>query len=179
MMKQLIALFCCILITGCSSYTTGRYSVSTENIMALRDLKANSVSVGAFSGTKAGQRELTCRGIYPIRTADGEPFSDFIRKAFIDEFRIANAYATTSPLVITGNIDHLDFSSVSGNMEIALTIIMSNGKSIDVNESYSFPTSFFDDANACGQAAQAFIPTVQNIVGKVLKSPEFSSFIAK
>lgn len=179
-MKALsLALLFSVLITGCASYTTGRYSASTENIMLLRDMKVPLMKVGPFTATKPNERELMCRGIYPIRSPDGEPFEDFIRKAFIDELRIANAYSVTSDLSLTGKVELLDFSSTEGLWTLSLSLKISNGQSFGITERYTFPTSFFDDANACGQAAQALIPTIQNVINRALRSPDFANLVKR
>jgi hypothetical protein len=31
----------------------------------------------------------------PTKTPDGEPFSNYVRKAFVDELKIANVFSTT------------------------------------------------------------------------------------
>jgi hypothetical protein len=176
MKRQILAIAIFISLTGCSSFTTGRYSVATENVMTLRDAKMKSLSVGGFTSSIPDQKELSCRGIYPIRTSDGENYSEVIRKAFIDELRMAGKYSSTSALSITGNIESLDFSSTSGYMNLSVTIKMSNGSSVSVSDSYPFPTGLWSDENACGQAAQAFIPTVQNVIGKAIRSSQFIDF---
>jgi len=166
-------------LTGCSSFSTGRYSVATENVMTLRDAKIKALNVGNFTSTISGQNELSCRGIYPIKTADGVPFSEFVRRALIDELRMAGVYSALSTSAITGNINHLDFSSTAGNMNLAITVKMSNGSSVSVSDNYNFPTGIWDDENACGQAALAFVPTVQNVIGKLIRSHEFNSFASQ
>ncbi len=146
--------------------------------MVLRSLNGKTINVGAFTSTVPGKNEIMCRGVGPIKTPDGEPFSNFIRKALLDELKIANIYSASAPVTLTGNLDAIDFSSQSGNWNINLTVNSSNGKSIVTSEVYSFTSSFVGDT-ACNQTAQALMPAVQNLVGKVIASPEFSSLIAQ
>ena len=53
-----------------------------------------------------------------------------------------------------------------------------NGKSMLVSESYPFTTSFVGET-ACNQTAQAFMPAVQNLVGKVVRSSEFITLVSQ
>lgn len=95
-MKLLLALVVlAVSSTGCSTYAAARYSISADNVRTLRTFKGQTVNIGAFTAAKPGQTEITCRGVGPIKTPDGEPFEQFIRKAFLDEMTIAELYART------------------------------------------------------------------------------------
>lgn len=178
-MRKLFILFgIAVLASGCSTYSASRYSISTDNVVALRSLNGKAVNIGAFSASTPGQKEIMCRGVGPIKTPDGEPFAEFVRKAMLDEMRIANSYSSSAPVTITGNLDAIDFSSNSGNWNLALTVKSSNGKSMSVSETYSYTSSFYGET-ACNQTAQAFMPAVQNLVGKVVRSPEFVTLVSQ
>jgi len=177
-MKELILFAIVIFSSGCSTYTASRYSVSTDNVIALRSLNNHLLNVGAFSATTPGQKILLCQGIGPIETPDGEPFSEYVRKALLDELKIASTYSPSAPVTITGNLDAIDFSSSSGIWNLSLTVKASNGKSMTVSESYAYSPSFFGEG-ACHQTAQAFMPAVQNLVGKVVRSPEFAALVSQ
>jgi hypothetical protein len=114
MRRALLVFVLAMVGSGCSTYSADRYSVSADNIVALRTLGGQTVNVGAFSASSPGQKEISCRAVGPIKTPDGEPFSEFIRKALLDELRIANVYSETAPITVTGNLDAIDFSSTSG-----------------------------------------------------------------
>jgi len=172
-MKQgLILLLLAALLSGCSTYAASRYSISADNVVALRTLTGKAVNLGAFTSSEPGKREIMCRGVGPIKTPDGEPFSEFIRKALLDELRIANAFSPNAPVTLTGNLDQIDYSSTTGSWALALTVKSSNGKSMAVAENYSYTTSWYGET-ACNQTAQALMPAVQNLVGKVVRSPDF------
>lgn len=178
-MRALVsAILAATVFTGCSTYSTSRYSVAADNVVALRALTGKSINVGAFTAAAPGQREIMCRGVGPIKTPDGEPFSEFVRKAMLDELRIASVYSTSAPVTLTGNLDSIDFSSNSGNWNLALTVKSSNGKSMSVSENFSYTTSFYGET-ACNQTAQALMPAVQNLVGKVVRSQEFASLVVQ
>jgi hypothetical protein len=180
-MKKLFVLSAmAVLVSGCSQFSATRYSISADNVAALRSLNGKTVNVGAFSASIPGQTEIMCRGLRgPILTPDGEPFSEYVRKAMLDELKFAHAYSSSAPVTITGNLDAIDFSHVSGFWDMALTVRSSNGKSISVSESYGYSASVFQGENACNQTAQAFMPAVQNLVGKVVRSPEFGALVSQ
>lgn len=52
---------------------------------------------------------------------------------------------------------------------LALTTMPLNGKSIITSEQYAFKTSFYGET-AFNQTAQALMPGVQNLVGKIVRS---------
>jgi len=174
--KTLIGIASIFILSGCSTYSATRYASNVDNVVALRSLNGKVVSVGAFSATKPGEIEIMCRGVGPIKTPDGEPFSDYIRKALVDELKIANAFSPTATITLTGNLDAIDFSSATGQWNLALTVRSSNGKSINASEQYAFTTSYYGET-ACNQTAQALMPAVQNLVGKIVRSTEFMSLL--
>lgn len=131
-----------VLASGCSTYSASRYAVNTDNVVALRTLGGKSIDVGAFTATKPGESEIMCRGVGPVKTPDGEPFSEFVRKALLDELKIANVYSNAAPVTLTGNLDAVDFSSSGGQWNLALTVKSSNGRSMSVKEAYEYKTSF-------------------------------------
>jgi hypothetical protein len=178
-MKQVLGLMILAgMLSGCSTYSASRYSISADTVVALRTLNGKTMNVGTFSALQPGQSEIICRGVGPIKTPDGEPFSEYIRKAFLDELRIANVFSPTSTTTLTGNLDKIDFSSNSGTWNLELTIKSSNGRSMVVTEDYSYATSFYGET-ACNQTAQAFMPAIQNLVGKVVRSPDFIALLSE
>lgn len=164
------------ILSGCSTYSAARYSSNADNVVALRSLNGKVINIGAFSATNPGETEIMCRGVGPIKTPDGEPFSDFVRKALVDELKFAGAFSAIAPVTLTGNLDAIDFSSGSGSWNLALTVKSSNGRSMTASEQYAFTTSFYGET-ACNQTAQALMPAVQNLIGKIVRSSEFVSLM--
>lgn len=100
-----------LALTGCSTYAATRYSISATNVSALRAFRGTQVAVGPFTAATPGRTDITCRGVGPIKTPDGEPFEEFMRKALIAELTIAEVYAPAAPVTLTGRLDRADFSS--------------------------------------------------------------------
>lgn len=144
------------------------------NVSALRSFRGNPVNVGPFTAAEPGRTRITCRGVGPIKTPDGEPFEAFIRKALLDELMLAEVYSPTAPIILTGHVDALDFSSgiTDSAWAIAVTLLSSNGKRLSVTERYVFTSSWYGET-ACNQTAQALMPAVQNVVEKIVQHPEF------
>jgi hypothetical protein len=177
-MKTVLLLPACLAIAGCSTYAVPRYAVSVDNVTALRTLNGQKINVGEFAPAKRQEdvTEITCRAVGPIKTPDGEPFSQYIRKAFVSELKMADVYGDGAPVTLTGTLDHVDFSSTSGAWQIGLTVSSSNGKSMHVEESYEFSSSFFGET-ACNQTAQAFMAGVQDLLGKLVRDPAFKPLV--
>jgi hypothetical protein len=167
-------------MAGCkATYVASRYSISADNVKTLRTFKGQSVNVGPFSAANPGQTEIMCRGRAgaPIRTPDGEAYEDFVRKAFVDDLTIAEIYSSDATITITGRLDAIDFSSFAeAAWNISLTITSSNGQSFSVFEDYKYPSSF-EGATACNATAQALMPAVQNVIGKVIRHPHFPELL--
>lgn len=170
--KIFVTLILAVVMTGCSTYSANRYSISVDNVTALKEINGTKLDVGEFTASKPGQTEIMCRGVGPIKTPDGQTFENFIKKALVDELKIAEAYSNSAKITLTGNLDAIDFSSSSGTWNLALTVNSSNGNSLTVSENYSYTTSFYGET-ACNQTAQALMPAVQNLIGKVVQNNEF------
>jgi hypothetical protein len=176
MNRLLVLLVAVSALSGCSTYAAHRYSISADNVTALRHLGGKTLNVGPFVSTPPGVKEITCRAVGPIKTPDGEPFSDFVRKALIDELKIANAYAANAPVTLTGTLNRIDFDSANGSWDLSLIVLSSNGKSMTVTERYTYTTSYYGET-ACNQTAQALMPAVQNLIGKLVRTPEFNALV--
>ena len=105
----------------------------------------------------------------------------YLKKALEDELKVAGAHAATSPkTILTGNVTRLEFSSsrglTGGSWDADLTLISSNGKSMNASEHYEFESGFVADT-ACKQTAEAYMPMAQNLIGKIVRSPEFKGLL--
>ena len=171
-----LALAIVSVVSGCSTYSANRYSVNIDNVVELKKLQPAGISIGEFTSSGENRSQIMCRGVGPIKTPDDESFAEFIRNAFLDEFRLSEIYDAEGVVEITGNLDSIDFSSGDGLWEMELTVSSTNGRVISVSENYAYKSSFYGET-ACNQTAQAFMPAVQNLVGKVISSSEFSGLI--
>jgi hypothetical protein len=169
---------------SCSTYAASRYIISADTTSALRAYRGQMVSVGPFTAPASpGRSEINCRDVKPIKTPDGEPFEEFIRKALVAELTIAEVYAPTAPVMLTGRLESIAFSSgtfptaAGAAWRIRLVVASSNGRTLTVSEDYKFTSSYIGDV-ACNQTAHALMPAVQNLVGKIVRDPGFAELLS-
>jgi hypothetical protein len=108
-------------------------------------------------------------------------FEGYIQKALADELKVAGMFDDKAPrTTLSGAVEQLAFSSsrglTGGEWDITLRVRSSNGKSVLVSEHYEFESGFVADT-ACKQTAEAYFPAVQNLIGKLVKAPEFKSLL--
>jgi hypothetical protein len=164
--------FAGLTLAGCETFRTPRYGLSADNIVALRNIgnvAGPRVAVGDFAEPPKFNPDCLAGR---IAAADGLGFAAYIRKALVDEFKIAGLYADGAAIVLTGMLDQLDFNSTVGSWDMTLTVRSSNGRWVRVQENYRFPGSIVA-ATACQRAADAFYPAVQNLLQKLITSPDF------
>lgn len=165
-----------LLLGACSTYTPQRYNISVDNNVALKTLETGNINVATFKEPASFSR--SCRAAGPIAPPEGG-FAGYIQKALIDELKVADKFDDKAPKVtLSGSVEKLAFSSAisGGSWDIDLRLNSSNGKSMDVSEHYEFGGAFAAEA-ACQQTASAYLPAVQNLIGKMVNSPEFPALV--
>ena len=180
-MKMLAVLLAVLFLSACSTFTPQRYSISADNNVALKAIGIGNIDVGAFSGPSSF--DSACRGAGPIAPPDNMSFEAYIQKALVDELKVAGMYDDKAPkTTLTGAVEKLSFSSsrglTGGEWDISLRINSSNGKSLSVSEHYEFESGFVADT-ACKQTAEAYLPAVQDLLGKAIRAPEFKGLIVQ
>lgn len=177
-----IALFALVL-SACSN-APQRYGISTNNHMSLKALKASgigNINVGTF--TRTADLSNNCRLLYGnIALPDKMSFEGYIQKGLIEELTVADMFDDKNAVItLTGVVEQLSFSTMTslmggGSWDIGLRVNSSNGQSTYVSEHYEFEASGQVWA-ACSQTANAFTPAVQDILGKLITSPDFKSLV--
>ena len=154
------------------------YVTAFENVAALSSLLGNKLNVGSFTSSEPDKSEIKCRLVGPVRPPFGDPFSEYIREAFIAELRKADIFSLDAPLILTGHLARIDFDSIVGKWEICLTVGSSSGKSITKAVSCPFASALFGESG-CKVTAQAFMPAVQKLIHTILQSPEFAELVSE
>jgi len=176
-MRRLIGvLLLAAVCSGCASFDVGRYGVSVENNAGLKKFNGRTVSVGKFTATEPGKTKITCRAVGPVTTPDERPFEDYVRKALIDELTVAGMLAESGPVTLTGTLNKVDFDSGAGEWALDLTVISSNGRSVNVADKYKYGFTYVGET-ACARTAKSFVPAVQLLIGKLVYHPEFGSLL--
>ena len=175
-----ITVFLLVLgLNGCSTYMPQRYSISADNNVALKAINAGNINVGPFKGPV--NFDNSCRAAGPISPPDNMSFEAYIQKALADELKVAGKFDDKAPkITLSGELEQLGFSSTrgltGGSWDIGLRVKSSNGKSMSATEHYEFNSGWVADT-ACKQTAEAYLPAVQDLIGKLIKSPEFEALI--
>ena len=178
-MKKITVFLLVLGLSGCSTYMPQRYSISADNNVALKAIKAGNINVGPFKGL--ANFDNGCRAAGPISPPDNMSFEAYIQKALADELKVAGKYDDKTPkITLSGELEQLGFSSTrgltGGSWDIGLRVKSSNGKSVFVSEHYEFNSGFIADT-ACKQTAEAYYPAVQNLIGKLVRSPDFEALV--
>ncbi len=173
-MKKIVILLGALMIAGCSTMQPPRYSVSVDNVQALKKIGNSTLHAKDF--TMSASFSSACRLMGPIEPADGLSIPDFISKAFNDELKMAEKYSEEGAK-ITGDVTKISFNSMAGaNWEIAINLKSSNGSSLDVSNIYNFKSGF-DAVTACNATADALSPAVQDLIQKIVTSPDFGKLL--
>lgn len=180
MTKKLAVLLPLLVLLGaCSTYTTPRYAINADTNVALKAIGASNIAIGSFSGPVSFDNR--CRAVGPLAPPDGMTHTAYLKKALESELKVAGAHAASTPKVIlSGVVNRLEFSSsrgiMGGSWDIDVTLNSSTGKSMVTAEHYEFESGFIGDT-ACKQTAEAYMPTVQNLIEKIVRSPGFIALL--
>jgi len=177
MKKALVLAAAIALISGCSTMTPARYSMSVDNNQALKKLDGSKVRLAGV--TSPANFDSNCRLMGPIQASDGMTIPQFVNKAFNDELKFAGLYAD-SGVSLTGSLNRIEFSSMtgltSGYWHLGMELKSSNGRSMSFDNRYEFKSGF-DAITACNQTAQALGPAVQDLIKKAVTNPEFAALV--
>ena len=168
---SLTAITLAVLVSGCA-YNASPYGASVKNVDAIKASNIKSVAVGPFTANKPGQSSIVCRAAGTVNVVPS--FEGYIEKAFIDELKLAGVYNPAAPLVLSGKLEAVDFSSgmVSGNWSFTLTVTNNRKESFTTHSTFPVSGSFAAD-KACQEVAQAFGPGVQKLIEDVVRNPKF------
>lgn len=159
------------LLSGCAFKTTP-YGVSVKNVEAIKASSVKPVSVSTFQSAKPGLASITCRAAGPVTVTPS--FEAYIEQAFKDELKLAGVYDPSSPLVLAGKLEDVDFSSglSEGSWTFSLTVSNARQESYTTKSIFTFSSSFVAD-RACQEVAQALGPAVQKLIEDVVRDPKF------
>ena len=179
LLKLVILLILTLALSACGSLSPQRYTAVPDNTPLLRAMGPNQVKVERV--TLAIAFSSTCRGGVTIDPPVNMTFEEYVRSALADELKVAGLYSDVGPrIVLTGTIDELSFSSTKsvtqGEWHVGLKVTSSNGRSLRVSEHYQFESGFSGES-ACRRTAEAFLPAVQNLIAKLIRSAEFRALI--
>ena len=173
------SLLATLLFTGCG-IKTNEYNVSADNVQTLRNYQDLKLDVSNFTASNKDESSVMCRLAETVSTPKGEPFSEYIKDAFVSELKMAGVYDKNSDLKISGNLNKIYGSSMFGNAywEMDVTVTSSNGNSITVNIKRDYPSSYLA-STACNNMGTSFAPSVKQLIGDILDHKDFSKLVRK
>jgi hypothetical protein len=159
------------LLSGCA-FQSSPYGASVKNVEAIKAAGIKPVSVATFQSAKPGLNSITCRAAGPVTVSPS--FEAYIEQAFKDELKLSGLYDPASPLVLSGKLEEVDFSSSLGGgaWNFALTVSNARQESYTTKSSFPLASSFVAD-RACQEVAQGLSPAVQKLIEDVVRDPKF------
>ncbi len=183
-MLKYVAVAVAVLTLGACETTSSRpYTPSTANIMAFQSaLKGDEqkVQLAEFTTAEDVEGEMTCRALGALEVAPGKAPVAFIEGAMRDELFAAGVYDQTEGTTINGEITQLDFNSFgTGSWKIGLNLSSEVApEGYEVSTDYSFKTSY-SALKACQNVIDAFTPAVQELIGKAVADPQFTTLVTE
>lgn len=165
------------LVSGCSTMTPARYSVSADTNQMLKKMPPGVGALAPLGATVA--YDANCRLMGPIHAGDGLTIPEFVTQAINDELKFADRY-DPSGAKLSGEMTRIGFSSTSGLTrgwwDLGLTVRSSAGGEVSVDNRYEFDSGF-DAITACNQTAQALGAATQDLVKKLVAHPGFAGLL--
>jgi hypothetical protein len=159
------------LLSGCA-FQSAPYGASVANVEAIKASSIKPVSVKPFQATKPGLNSISCRAAGPVTVTPS--FEAYVEQAFKDELKLAGVYDPASPLVLSGKLEEVDFSSALGGGAWNFSLTISNARQESYTTKSTFPlTSSFIADRACQEVAQGLGPAVQKLIQDVVRDPKF------
>jgi hypothetical protein len=163
-------------LAGCETTASYPYQPSTRNVIALQS-KAKTTelrkSVAAFDAAPGLVGRPTCRAMGPVDVAPGKSVPQYIAEALQQELFLAGLY-DVGAAKISGTVNEIKLDTVgSGSWTISVTVrspAYPDGYTVITR--YEFSSSW-SAASACQNAAAAFSPAVQDLLGKIFEDKRF------
>lgn len=164
-------------MTGCA-IPVDRYTATADNQIKIKTFQ-NKLNVDKFTATKTNYK-VQCRLANNVEMTDGRSFEGYIQDAMIEELKMAGAYSKDSEILIKGHLNDTDVSSgvTDAHWTFDLTISNASGKSFSIHHKREYSASFMGGI-ACGSdMPKSFLPTVQELIGKIINHPDFDSLFS-
>lgn len=179
-MKRLLlgaAIAAMLPLAACETTTSYPYQPSTTNVMAFQSALRPSntkVMVGPFTRDPGINTTPNCRLMGPVDVSPGKSMEQYLHDAMQTELFQAGVVDSAASTTITGRIDAVDLNSVgTGSWTLTVTFA-SNLDQTGYQVTTVFPfSSSFSAVSACNNAAAAFGPAVNDLIGKAVADPGF------
>ena len=165
-----------MLFTGCG-IKVQRYHASADNVNTLKRLNTK-INVKHFTANKSEYKVL-CRLANDVTTPNKEPFEKYIEDAFIEELKMAGMYSSAAKITISGHLNTMNVSSgmTDAHWTLNMKVASSNGKSFTIQHTHKYSASFLGGIACQEDMPDAFEPTVQELIAKIIRDPRFKGLI--
>lgn len=175
-----LLLFTLLIMSAACTHTTPRYSPSATNVQQIQQITKNAsvkIQDGDFSAIKE-KKSIMCRAAGPVAVPENKTFTQYIKDAIFDEFKIAGIYDKNALTKLSAKLDFIDFSSgmTDGNWTIRMTFSSKTVSPFTVESVHEFSGSFIASM-ACQQVAQELPIATQKFILKVVSHPSFKKVI--
>lgn len=175
--KTLILLSITLITTNCTTYTVTKYRATANTTEMIRMILGDkTISIGRFKGL-GNELQYRCLRAGPLEVPGNQTLRDYIRNAFIEEFKMAGNYSENSNPLFSAEITHLYCDPRAGYWHININIMSENGNKFSIITTYEFSSGFFVET-VCRETAHAFDKAVKNLVYQVVSNPRFKSLVA-
>ncbi len=169
-----------LLLCSCT-YPITRYSPSSENLVKLRALRQRypqaRLRVSDFA-SPSKTAEIDCRLGGSLELPDRMTVGQYIGRAMASEVALADL-GSEGGRRVEGSLEKLDLHSFSGEFEISAHVTVGGQVSYSTGVLTKSYESSVVGENACRNAAMAFVPATQDLISKIISSPEFERALAE
>jgi hypothetical protein len=166
-----------ILNTGCA-ITADRYQATAVNQLQIKNLN-QKMNVGNFKAQKTDYKVM-CRLANNVELPDGKSFEEYIEGALIEELMMAGMYSKESDVTINGYLNDTDVSSgmTDAHWTFDLTISNSHNEELKIIHKREYSASFVGGIACSNDMPKSLMPTVQELISKMINHPKFDSMFS-
>lgn len=179
MYRLMLLVVCSCILFGCA-FTGQNYHASLENVDELNKLQSGShkINVAPFTASDNIGNSVICRAAGTVATPTGVSFAQYIHDGLVKELKHANLYSEQAPVTLRGNLNDISLSTMigTGSWEIDMTFDDGKHSPLKIKGQYKFSSNFVAEI-ACGQAANALEPMVEQFLQKLYRNPRFKTFL--
>jgi predicted small lipoprotein YifL len=184
MKKLFLAAVCAAALSALAACNTtspvALYTPATSNVLAFQSaLKPTNTTVRVGDFTAAADAKAPgCRMVGSLDVTAGKSLEQYLKDALQTDLFTAQVYDVNSPVVINGRLDEIKVNTFgTGSWTLGMQITSNRDPTgYHVTAIRTFKTSYVAEA-ACHNATNAFLPTVQDLMGQVVGNPGFAKLM--
>jgi hypothetical protein len=171
------AILTAIFLAGCG-VKCSEYSATAKTVKVLKEYNGVNVTLNKFTALNPGENTQLCRFVKDVITPDKMPYEMYIQNALKEEFMMAGLYEDNAKIRLSGYLQEARGSSMVGDAywTYRIRISSNNGNYIIVKMNKTFESSYLS-GTACDEMANAFAPSIKELVHQIVTHPNFYKLI--